>query len=120
MGTIYYVACEACHEYADLDKFYACCQADHDQAADDHIAYVAERIRDRHLVRAAVLVAFVGSHMGHEVRVYTEHDDLHDRILDENCAAETAGTKRPWTMTMEFGTESLCAAVKRELGRESD
>lgn len=120
MGTIYYVACEACREYADLDKFYACCRADDDQSPDDHVAYVAVRIRDAHLVRAAVLVAFVGSHMGHTVRVYTEHDDMHDLIINENAEAETIGTKPAWTMTMEFGTESMSAAVKRELGRESD
>jgi hypothetical protein len=49
--------------------------------------------------------------MRHKVEVYTEHDPLHDRILDENADDEIAGRKRRWTLTMEFGTDALRDAM---------
>lgn len=115
MGTIYYVACEEHHEYAILGKFYALSAASEGQTAEEHVAEVADRIEDANLYRAAILVAFVGTHFGCNVVAFTEHDGLHDRIFDELDADVDAKSPPRWKMTAEHGSKSLIAAVAKRV-----
>ena len=70
MGTLYYVGCYDCMVYRDLDKFY------------DLLWDVSNRDEAKKLAivfginpfRAALLVSFMGKHMGHKCTVFSEHD----------------------------------------------
>lgn len=71
MGTLYYVGCYDCMVYRDLDKFYDFCASAEDRAeamelADNLVTF-----------RAALLVSFMGKHMGHKCTVFSEHDSAY-------------------------------------------
>ena len=108
MGTEYYVACEACHEYAELDKFYACLGRECGERVTTHVARTIESVRRSHWARAGVLVAFAGVHMGHALVVFTEHDPMAERVLPHR---ETDDSK-PWMMTMELPRDAILAKMK--------
>jgi len=110
MGIEYYVACEACHEYAELDKFYACLGRGYGERVKTHVARTIASVRDRHWARAGVLVAFAGVHRGHALIVFHEHDEMADRVLPHR---ETADAK-PWKMTMELPRDAVLEKIEKE------
>lgn len=68
MGTLYYVVCDDCKVARDLDKFY-------DLNRDpQNRAQMLKESEDVGRFRAALLVTFMGKHMGHNCRVLSETD----------------------------------------------
>jgi hypothetical protein len=85
MGMIYYVWCEKCAQFRNLDKFYAL----RDAKTLDELTGIADEIANQDRVRAALLVSFLGRHMGHAIRVFDEDSPDYGAIfVDESIMAE--------------------------------
>jgi hypothetical protein len=76
MGVIYSVLCKQCRVYQDLDKFYALHTPVRDRS--EALAF-SERVEKEPgtAFRSALLVAFMGEHMGHDCTVVSDADE-HD------------------------------------------
>jgi hypothetical protein len=85
MGMIYYVWCEKCAQFRNLDKFYAL----RDAKTLDELIKIADEIATQDRVRAALLVSFLGRHMSHTIRVFDEDSPEYGAIIvDERIVAE--------------------------------
>jgi len=73
MGTLYYVGCYDCNVFRDLDKFYDLLwEIDNREEAIELAAKL-----EHGSFRAALLVSFMGKHMGHKCAVFSEHDSAY-------------------------------------------
>ncbi len=70
MGTEFSVCCRDCKVRRDLDKFYALYEK-----LDSRAAALAMVESGYKTYNAALLLTFMGEHMGHNVTVLSEHDD---------------------------------------------
>lgn len=88
MGVCYYVVCHDCKVCRDLDKYYAMLRdEDADGSREGMLKYAADEIVHGNSFRAALLVTFMGKHIGHKCTVVHE-DFAYDMMNDEGYAED--------------------------------
>jgi hypothetical protein len=73
MGVIYYVGCVDCKVVRDLDKFYNMYPVKDRKEALEFSNLIQEKAGIA--FRSALLVSFMGEHLGHKCVAFTENDD---------------------------------------------